>query len=248
MFGQVPLENLLQEKGVVSGSIDVEGKPFAFHNARCFYDTWQELVVNNMYEFKTKSSKPYILDCGANLGLSVYYFARLYPQAEIIAFEPEVPIYEVLERNVATYGLKQVQLVRKAVWESETTLSFYTDEGMGGSVTNVYSNQQPTHIETVRLADYLTKRVDMLKMDIEGAEYTVLKSCSHLLHLVDHLFVEYHSYINQPQQLDDLLLLLKEAGFRYHLKESFSMKRPFVERHYACENMDMAINVFAYRD
>jgi FkbM family methyltransferase len=200
-----------------------------------------------MYEFETESAKPYIIDCGANLGLSVYYFSKLYPTAEIVAFEPEEAIFNVLDANLKTYQLKNVTAYKKAVWDSETTLEFFTDKGMGGSVTNVFSKQKPTLIETLMLSSFMNKKVDMLKMDIEGAEYTVLKSCAHLLKNVQHLFVEYHSFINKPQQLDDLLLLLKNAGFRYHLKESFSMKRPFIERNYACENMDMAINVFAYR-
>jgi FkbM family methyltransferase len=248
IFGNVPMEELLKQKYGVKGSIQVDGKDFEFHDARCFYDTWQELIVNKMYEFDSSSSAPYILDCGANLGLSVFYFSKLYPNAVIDAFEPEPPIFEVLKNNVATYQLKNVIIHKKAVWDSETTLKFYTDHGMGGSVTNVYSKQEPTIIETLKLADFMQKKVDMLKMDIEGAEFTVLKSCESLLKNVEHLFVEYHSFINKEQQLDDLLALLKRAGFRYHLKESFSMKRPFIERNFACENMDMAINIFAYRD
>jgi FkbM family methyltransferase len=248
IFTNTPIDDLLKEKYGVSGSITVEQKPFSFHDARCFYDTWQELIVNKMYEFETESAKPYIIDCGANLGLSVYYFSKLYPTAEIVAFEPEEAIFNVLDANIKTYQLKNVTAYKKAVWDSETTLEFFTDKGMGGSVTNVFSKQKPTLIETLMLSSFMNKKVDMLKMDIEGAEYTVLKSCAHLLKNVQHLFVEYHSFINKPQQLDDLLLLLKNAGFRYHLKESFSMKRPFIERNYACENMDMAINVFAYRD
>lgn len=248
IFNNTPIEDLLKEKYGVRGNIKVDGLDFSFHDARCFYDTWQELVVNKMYEFKSSSSTPYIIDCGANMGLSVYYFSKLYPNASIVAFEPEEAIYEVLQKNITAFNLKNVTAYKKAVWDSETTLQFFTDKGMGGSVTNVFSKQKPTLIQTLRLADFMNKKVDMLKMDIEGAEFNVLKSCENLLKNVEHLFVEYHSFINKEQQLDDLLALLKKAGFRYHLKESFSMKRPFMERNYACENMDMAINVFAYRD
>jgi len=248
IFNNTPIKDLLKEKYGVRGTIKVDDIDFSFHDARCFYDTWQELVVNKIYEFKSSSSTPYIIDCGANMGLSVYYFSKLYPNATIVAFEPEEAIYEVLQKNITAFKLKNVTVYKKAVWDSETTLQFYTDRGMGGSVTNVFSKQKPTLIQTLRLADFMNKKVDMLKMDIEGAEFNVLKSCENLLKNVEHLFVEYHSFINKEQQLDDLLALLKKVGFRYHLKESFSMKKPFMERSYACENMDMAINVFAYRD
>ena len=247
-FDDTPIEDLLKEKSSVKGSIKVDGKNFEFHHSQSFYNTWVEIIRDGMYEFKTKSSHPYIIDCGANMGLSVFYFAKNYPGAEIVAFEPEPPIFDILQKNIATYNLANVKAYKKAVWNEETTLKFYTDHGMGGSVANVYTKQKPVEVEAVRLADYINKKVDMLKIDIEGSEYTVLNDCRHLLHHVENLFVEYHSFINQEQKLDELLLLLKETGFRYHIKGSFGMQRPFVERNYACENMDMAITIFAYRN
>lgn len=231
-----------------SGSIRFGTNDFEFHHARCFYDTYTEVFKERMYEFKTDSKSPYIIDCGANMGLSILFFSQTYPDAEIVAFEPEPPIYELLLRNINKYGLKNVTVHRKALWNRLTTLSFYTDTGMGGSVENIFSNQTPFQVETDILSAYLTKEVDFLKIDIEGAEFTVLKECSHLLYLVKHLFVEYHSYINKPQELSQLLQLLTDAGFRYHIKESFVHERPFIDNLLACENMDMAVTVFAYRN
>jgi hypothetical protein len=56
----------------------------------------------------------------------------------------------------------------------------------------------------VRLKEYLDRagRVDLLKMDIEGAEADVLEDCRGSLGGVQHLFVEYHAYTGQPQRLD----------------------------------------------
>ncbi len=230
-----------------SGTIQLGNHDFAFHHARCFYDTYVEVFKEKMYEFTPIHTKPYIIDCGANMGLSVLYFALTYPGAEIIAFEPEAPIYNLLLRNIETYNLKNVQVFRKALWNELTTLNFYTDTGMGGSVENAFSDQQPAVVETALLSSFITKPVDFLKIDIEGAELTVLKECASKLHLVENLFVEYHSYANKTQQLDELLLLLKNAGFRYHIKESFVHQKPFVDTLLACENMDMAITIFAYR-
>ncbi len=229
------------------GSIELFGKPFNFHEGRCYYDSYKEIISDKIYQFKSSSSKPYIIDCGANMGLSVLFFAKQYPNATIIAFEPEAPIFDVLKKNVETYHLGNVQVLKKAVWNEQTTLKFYTDTGMGGSVENVFSHQEPKLIEAVRLKDYLDKKVDFLKLDIEGAEYAVLQDCKDELKNVENLFVEYHSFIKKEQHLDDILAMLKEAGFRYHLRQSFSRQHPFVDKLLACENMDMAINIFAYR-
>jgi FkbM family methyltransferase len=241
------IEELKKQRFGTKGSIQVDGIPFTYHDAGSFYTTWEEIFVNHLYKFNARSSNPYIIDCGANMGLSVLYFAKNYPGASIIAFEPDKMIYEVLAKNVASFSLSNVTLSDKAVWDSATTLTFYTDNGMAGSVENTYQNQEPVQVQTVRLADYLDKKVDLLKMDIEGAEYTVLKDCASGMKNVDHIFVEYHSFTGKEQHLEEILSLLKNAGFRYHLRESFSRKSPFVDTNFACENLELAINIFGYR-
>src|SRR6185436_13413216 len=140
-FNETQIEDLLKQKRGVKGSIVVENKKFSFHDARCFYDTWSEIFKNKIYQFKTTSARPYIIDCGANMGLSIYFFSKQYPNAEILAFEPEEEIYEVLEKNIQAYSLTNVKVFKKAVWDVETSLEFYTDRGMGGSVENTYKNQ-----------------------------------------------------------------------------------------------------------
>jgi FkbM family methyltransferase len=246
-FNLAELEQMRDQPSGVFGSVEVGGKKFQYHHAASFYYTFKEIILDKIYEFNATSNNPVIIDCGANMGLSVYFFSKQYPRAKIIAFEPEEVIYNVLEKNVNTYNLQNVTILKKAVWDSVTKLNFFTDNGMGGSVVNEYKNQHPTIVETVLMSDYLKEKIDFLKMDIEGAEYRVLKSCGSLLSNVQNIFVEYHSYINQEQHLDDLLLLLKQNGFRYHLRQAFSRERPFTNRSVICENMDMAINIFAYR-
>lgn len=242
------LEKMQQMPFGQSGFIRLGTHDFEFHHARCFYDTYVELYKERMYEFKTTNQNPYIIDCGANMGLSVLYFSQTYPDAEIIAFEPEPPIYELLLRNIERYRLKNVTVYKKALWSELKTLEFFTDTGMGGSVENKFSNQTPFTVETELLSAFITKPVDFLKIDIEGAELTVLNECRTQLHFVRNLFVEYHSYVNKQQQLPELLQLLTDAGFRYHIKESFVHERPFIDTQLVCENMDMAITIFAYRN
>ncbi|HEV7331929.1 MAG TPA: FkbM family methyltransferase [Flavisolibacter sp.] len=242
------LKKLRRTEEKTPGTITMDGRPFHYHAPLDFFVTYEEVILNEIYKFRSSSPSPYIIDCGANMGLSVFYFSQLYPGARIVAFEPEPPIFEVLQKNVQQFGQgKQIEIYQKAVWEEETTLQFYTDRGMGGSVVNTYKDQVPTEIKTVRLADFLQQQVDFLKLDIEGAEYVVLKDCAPYLKNVAHLFVEYHSFLNKEQKLEEILSILKQNGFRYHLRQSFSRNHPFVDLDSACENMDMAINVFGYR-
>lgn len=230
------------------GSIILFGKQFYFHFGLAFYDTYKEIFEKKIYEFKTNNPKPIILDCGANMGISVLYFSKQFPKAQILAFEPDETVLPFLEKNIQSQNLHNVELFKKAVWTEETELSFYTDSGLGGRIGIEYVNQTPTKIKSVRLRDLLNQPIAMLKIDIEGAEYNVLLDCEDKLHNVQHVFLEYHSFFNEEQHLEDVLLIFKRQGFRYHLRESFSRRKPFVDKRLVCEKYDMAINVFAYRD
>lgn len=229
------------------GEISLFDKIFYYHLGHGFHETYREIFEKSIYEFKTDNPNPVIIDCGANMGLSVLYFSKKFPSAEIIAFEPDETVLPFLEKNIESQNLKNLKLYKKAVWMEETELKFYTDNGLGGRVEKDFENSIPKIIKSVRLKDFLDKPIEMLKIDIEGSEYTVLKDCEDLLHNVNHIFIEYHSFYNEEQHLDDILNIVKRQGFRYHLKESFSRKRPFIDDKLVCERFDMAINIFVYK-
>ena len=117
---------------------------------------------------------------------------------------------------------------------------------VGASATS-YKNKKPVAVETIVLKDILTKEVDLLKIDIEGAEDVVIRSCSGVLQNAGSIFFEYHNKINSPQTLHELLTLVHQEGFTYNIKESLVNKRPFVDRPVICETFDMALNVFCYK-
>lgn len=230
-----------------SGYTNIFGKPFKYHDGKSFVATYNELFKTNIYRFIPSKDKFTILDCGANMGLSVLYFAMNYPNHKIIAFEPDPSIFKVLKENVETFRLNNVIVYEKAVWDKHETLSFFTDEGMGGRVENSYANQEPNKIEAVPLRDYLTEDIDFLKIDIEGAEEVVLSSCKDVLSRANHIFFEYHNNIHTPQTLHKLLEMIASQGFTYYIKESDIRKKPFIDEHIICETFDMALNVFCYK-
>lgn len=238
----------LDTKEKQEGEISLFNKKFYYHYGLAFYETYIEIFENKIYEFRNSNLKPVIIDCGANMGLSVLYFSKEYPNAEIIAFEPDISVIPFLEKNIQSQDIKNIDLHKKAIWIEETELMFYTDNGLGGRINKEYKNQIPKSIKSVRLRNFLNRPIDMLKIDIEGPEYIILKDCEDLLFNVDHIFIEYHSFFDEEQHLDDLLNILKRQGFRYHLKESFSRDRPFKDNGLVNEKFDMAINVFAYKN
>ena len=254
-FGSLSLSSTKRELDRINnqplftpGYAHVFEKPFRYNDGKSFFNTYEEIFQNNIYQFNPDTDRNIILDCGANIGLSVLYFSTRYPKHEIIAFEPDPSIFLILQENVRTFQLSNVTLHNKAVWDKEETLTFYTDNGMGGRVENSYSGQKPTTIDAVRLRDFISPHVDFLKIDIEGAEDTVLHHCSDKLNEVNNIFFEYHNDVKKEQSLHQLLELVKNQGFQYHIKDSATRARPFVDTELICEAFDMAINVFCYKN
>ena len=209
---------------------------------------WQfkDIFVDEIYKFHSESEEPIIFDCGANIGTSCLYFKSLYPKAKIIAFEADPTLGEVLKTNLQRNGMNDVEIINKAVWTSYDRLEFGCDGADGGSV---YLAKNKMFVETIRLKDYLEKepRIDFLKIDIEGAEYEVLKDCSKSLDNVKYIFIEYHSWNNRDQKLSEILAILENNRFRYYLDNIAPRKYPFIN--YGKEqNMDLQINIFGVKE
>ncbi len=224
---------------------EILGKPIEIADSKSFLWMYDEIFEREIYSFRARVEAPYIIDCGANIGLSVLYFKRLYPQSRVVAFEPDQKIFDILNRNIQNSGYGSVDLHRCAVWTSETNLSFMREGADGGRLAGP-GDSNDVLVPTVRLRDYLSQPVDFLKLDIEGAEVDVLADCANELQNVDTLFVEYLSFAERPQRIDELTTILTEAGYRLHIHPPVTSPQPFMRRE-VLGGMDMQLNVFAFR-
>ena len=209
---------------------------------------WQfyEIFFKRSYRFTTTKKQPVIFDCGANIGISCLFFKEEYPQAIIHAFEPDPTIFKVLSENLQRNQITDVQLYNAAVWKKEETLEFSSEGADGGALAT--GGTQTVKVKAIRLKDKIEAvgEIDLLKIDVEGAEVEVMRDCADALGKVQNIFVEYHSFNDQPQHLNEILEVLAKNGFRYYIENESSRKIPFVDKtgKYA---MDMQINVFGYR-
>lgn len=221
------------------------GKKFCINSAFWFLHGIVELFQEECYLFHAASDEPRIIDCGANTGLSVLYFKQRYPRARITAFEPDPDICGMLLANLKSFGHTDVEVRRQAVWTHNGDISFIASGGVGGRIGEDGSKRTAT-LPAARLRDLLDEPVDFLKIDIEGAEGAVIKDCADALGKVQHIFIEYHSSEKLEQELDDILRILREAGFRYYLKEAWvNQPRPYTNKR---ENLfDLQLNIFGYR-
>ncbi|SEM01127.1 methyltransferase, FkbM family [Sphingomonas palmae] len=228
------------------GQTRLQGQPIAFSDNVGFFHSVREVFGDEVYRFKAKTQTPYIIDAGANIGLSVRYFKNLYPQAKIVAFEPDPDIFILLEENVR--NLDGVSLKRAAAWTENTDLTFYMEGSLAGSTQiDFLGSQREVRVPALRLRYFIQDgMVDFLKIDIEGAENSVLFDIADQLDRVDHLFFEYHSSPGQPQQLGDLLNLVAKAGYRYAINGAHCAGHPFVET--VSKGFDTQLNVSCFRN
>ena len=143
-----------------------------------------------------------IVDLGANTGLAAMFFTLRYPGARVIAVEPELANYQILCRN--TRDLGTVEAVHAAIWSDDTTLSVETTDQAGARLADwgfqtkdVPAGPNAQRVEALGMQSLLHRfnlhRVDLLKVDIEGAEHELFGPfAARWLPKVQNVLIETH--------------------------------------------------------
>ena len=207
-------EYLLHHPRYIPETVILDGREFKIPDSISFYYVYREIFENEIYRFPCNNTKPVILDCGANTGVSVLYFKKLYPECLITAVEADPMIFNILRENLRSSECSNVTLVQGALSAESGKLPFVSEGADGGRLSNNNEGMnEVVMVDCINLDDLIVGPVDFLKMDIEGAEVDVLLN-SEKLGSVERMFVEYHSFRNSPQRLDDLLKKISNCGFR----------------------------------
>ena len=229
----------------IKDTIKISGFEINVIDYLSFIWQYKEIFVDEIYKFKTDSNSPIIFDCGANIGVSCLYFKKFYPESRIKAFEAVPEIADVLSSNLN--NINGIEVINKAVWINNDGIEISLE---GADAASIYGNKNKVKVYSVRLKDLIDneEKIDMLKIDIEGAEIDVMKDCKESLNNIENIFIEYHSFINQNQQLDEILKILTEKNFRYFIKQPVDRNVPFINRtNKNYPDMDLQLNIFAYK-
>lgn len=214
-----------------------------FADGPSFVSAYRAIFQRSIYQFRAKSPSPRILDVGANIGLATQFWKNLYPSARITAFEPDPSIFKILSENIKCWDLSQIECIEAAAWTKEGSVSFWSEGADGGRVQMNSQNSGEKKVKTIDLRSYLQEPIDFLKMDIEGSEAEVLLACKDELKNIDKMFIEYHSFKNQEQRLDEILHLLRSQGFRFQIENEHFHPNPWEEVKEIL-GMDLMVNLY----
>jgi FkbM family methyltransferase len=221
----------------------------AFRDAPVFLVSINELFINEFYKFRPATQKPKIIDCGSYIGTSILYFKDNYPDAIVKGFEPDKTNFSIIKENLDNWKFQDTQVTNAAIWTSNGTISFHAKGSMASRIEPIKNNKDDNEsVACVRLKDLLNEEIDFLKIDIEGAEYEVLKDCEGNLNYVRNLFVEYHGVYSEMYKLNKILEILDQNKFKYYIKEGSPVySKPFWDRN-KVGDYDIILNIFAFKD
>lgn len=204
------------------GSKTLQHPVYFRYNSSDIYVFSQIFVVDEYGSIPELRDVGLIIDCGANVGYSSAYFASRFPGAEVIAVEPDKSNFDVLRRNVEPYG-DRISTLHSAIWSRSTGL-IIDDQPKGcarewaTTVREARSDEIPD-IESVGIGSLLEnsghKLIDILKIDIEGAESEVFgKNYHNWLGSVRLIVIELHG--NRCREIFETAL----SSYKYRFTKS----------------------------
>lgn len=182
-FGNATSYILQRASGRRQLTARLKGSNIEIHLRNDPYDTqiFTQIFVRNELDIGYLRAPRTIIDGGANIGLATLYLKMKYPDAKIVAIEPEPANFDLLVRN--TKGLRDVVCLQNGIWNKSCRLQII-DNGDGNSsfVTRELSDGEAGEnvVNAITLEDAMKRAglddIDLVKLDIEGSEKQVFES------------------------------------------------------------------------
>jgi FkbM family methyltransferase len=205
----------------------LDGYRVFLNNFQEYREIVMEVFENSEYHFLSSKLSPLIIDCGSHIGISVLYFKKLYPQARIIAFEPNPDNFNVLQKNIEVNDLKNITAINAALSSCQGDAFLFgefgdnTSRSCGNSLMQEWANpgSKKIKVKTEMLSHFILEKIDFLKMDIEGEENNVLTEIHNKLNLIQEMRIELHSVgLTNKNNIDTVVNLLTKNNFMVEIK------------------------------
>jgi FkbM family methyltransferase len=161
--------------------------------------------------------------------MTVLYFKMLFPKATIVAYEPIPANFELLKKNVEENQLEDVTLVQAAVAPKSGQLILQEPVGEGawtsgagiipGGWKGIQTNRKVS-VEAVGIQEIISQPIDLLKMDIEGMEYEVMRNMGPQIRNIKQIIIEVHP--RKDHRVEEIKKILLQNGFDLEIREDKS--------------------------
>ena len=152
---------------------------------------YNSILLGKEYDLALPFLPKVIVDAGANCGMATVYFANKYPDARVVAIEPEPSNYRALVKNTRSYP--NVVTVQAAVWSRDCQLSLQPESHPDKDAFRV--SESGTGIRGITIPSIMQETgissIDLFKIDVEGAESELFESPVWLQY-VKAMAVEFH--------------------------------------------------------
>ena len=185
------------------------------------YYTFKEIIHDEVYRPIIRNLRDcrFIVDIGANIGLATRYFAHFYPNGSFCVVEPDQGNFRVLERNIGRLAREgRCRALRNAVWDRGATVAIEMPGGGSGSYDSYYateydqddSDRDPSQlVEAMTIEEILRTtgfpRIDLLKVDVEGAEARLFDGDLGWLGRIGTIAIEFHGGSRAESGFDEAM-------------------------------------------
>lgn len=185
-----------------------------YNDPRSLFTEFRTIFRNKIYHFDSLAESPTIIDGGGHIGLAVLYFKHIYPKSKIMIFEPDPEALPLLKKNIEINDLKNITIYPLGLSGQEAE-AYLENSGTDGA--KIGNSNLGNKIKVVKLSDYINSEIDFLKLNIEGAEFKVIKDLelNNKLKNINEMVIEWHSFAGQSQNLGELLTILERNNFKY---------------------------------
>jgi FkbM family methyltransferase len=194
---------------------------------------FEEIFIDRDYKLLDPAitkAKTLILDIGAHTGYFAIYASALNPTTQILSFEPELSNFKLLKENLKQNRIHNAKAKNLAVAgkEGTRTLILSEDSHNHSLIEEAANNPKETiTIQTTTLDKILSNATtcDLVKMDVEGAEYEILAATQpETFAKIKTLFIEYHEF-TPDQNHKTLTRTLEKQGFKTQTQQNHYDKR-----------------------
>ena len=238
-FGGFFIEFWENDKIVQTEEMRFRALPYAkpvmdLSNSEPIFMNYREFFDEKIYDELDIHNRGVVFDIGANIGLWTAYILERGAKY-VYSFEPNRLAFKQLEHNFEKN--ENVSIIPKGIYHKHSKIPFYVDatNSLVSSVVNGDGKVLAYEIDTLTIDEIIKNnnigQIDLLKMDIEGAEFDIFDNISEeTMSKINSLLIEYHDFYfpDGSHKVDNLVAQLEDFG--YEVIKPYGVKYVFANR------------------